>query len=65
MSKIAYSVALADEGVVWKSGSGALCPVCGKRMRVVSTQGVIRFCRCKTSGCIIKDIQRSVKAAPE
>ena len=57
------AVALAEQGVVWRGQ--ALCPVCGKRMKVHTKRGEIRYCHCRVRGCLVYTLGLGVKAVSE
>ena len=65
MNAARMAVALAEQGVVWRKKDGAACPVCGVRMRVQTKRGQVRYCRCQSIRCMVRELRLSVKAVPE
>lgn len=65
MNAAMTALALAGEGVTWKKGKGAVCPACGKKLKVGSKQGDVRYCYCKTPTCLICATGIGIKALPE
>lgn len=65
-----YVIALANSGVDYQKGKGAICPVCGKRAKVVTTRhwdgGVrIRFHKCENRACVMYVLGRQIKSVEE
>jgi len=57
----------AESGVDYRPRAGALCPSCGKSMKIVATRPWeeylrIRYHRCRTPGCILAVIKQSIKS---
>lgn len=58
--------AVAECGVAWnkKGKKGyALCPYCGAKLLVKSTQGKIRYCKCSNASCVANMINATIKAS--
>lgn len=65
MNTAVIAAGLAESGTTWKKGKGAACPVCKQRMRVGTKQGDVRYCYCKTPGCIMAVMRAGVKVLEE
>lgn len=64
---VAVALALAERGVDYRRGVGALCPLCGARLRIVTTRGWagglrVRYGRCEGAGCLLAALGRTVKS---
>jgi len=62
ISKLVQYIHIADTGVDWHQKKGASCPVCGRRLRVVSTRGGIRYCKCPNAECPMAILNQNIKA---
>lgn len=57
---------VAENGVVWhkkKKKGYALCPYCGKRLKVKSTQNAVRYCKCSDENCVSNLLNITIKAS--
>lgn len=57
---------IAENGVSWnkKGKKGyAICPFCGKKLLVKSTQGEIRYCKCRDENCVSNLLNITIKAS--
>lgn len=58
--------AIAEAGATWKKKGKkgfALCPYCGAKLLVKSTQGQIRYCKCSNASCVANLINATIKAS--
>ena len=60
---------LASRGTVYRRGEGALCPLCGRRMRTVSSgapgPGRVRRHRCGNAAGLLAALALAVKSVEE
>lgn len=67
MAAVALVMNQAAEGVAYSPRHGALCPFCGKRMRVTVTKPWegdmrVRWHRCTNPACLLARLERAVKS---
>lgn len=64
---IAAAIALAKEGVDYSKETGALCPLCKKRMAATTTRKAkgglrTRYHQCGSSDCLLHALKERVKS---
>lgn len=64
---LAAALVLAEHGVAYSPRYGALCPLCGARMKVTVTKkwhgaSRVRWHRCRAEGCLLARVEKAVKS---
>lgn len=63
---LALAMNLAERGVPWRNG-GALCPLCGHRLRTTSSgqrgcRPRVRYHKCRNPACLMMLLDLSIKS---